>query len=166
MTQLLAAIGATAAALIEASLVPYLGIGDAHPHPVVVFGVICTIATSLEAGLIWAIVGGIMIDSLLSRPLGVSSVALVLVVGATLVLARSFIRIRPLAPVIAVPVMSLLYSVTLLTLLATIRPPLSVANPLAILMPGAAYDAVLGVLFGPLVVSIRDRYRPLERVDW
>jgi hypothetical protein len=33
-------------------------------------------------------------------------------------------------------------------------------------MPGAAYDAVLGVLFGPLIVSIRDRRGLEERVDW
>ena len=166
MTQLLAALGATAAALVEASLVPYLGIGDAHPHPVLVLGVIWTVATGLESGLIWALFGGIILDSLLSRPLGASSVALVIVVGATILISRSFIRIRPLAPVIAVPVMSLLYSMSLLTLLAAIRPPVTVLNPLAVLMPGAAYDAVLSILFGPLILSIRDRYRPQERMDW
>src|SRR4029077_1130282 len=66
MTQLFAAIGATAAALIELSLVPYLRIGDAHPHPVLVFGVIWTIAVGLEAGLVWAVVGGVVLDSLAS----------------------------------------------------------------------------------------------------
>jgi hypothetical protein len=33
-------------------------------------------------------------------------------------------------------------------------------------MPGAAYDAVLGMLFGPLAVSIRDRRNLEERMDW
>ena len=27
-------------------------------------------------------------------------------------------------------------------------------------------DAVLGLLFGPLILSIRDRHRPDERMDW
>ncbi len=166
MTHLLAAIGATLAALLELSLVPYLRIGDAHPHPVLVFGVIWTIATRLEIGLVWALVGGVMLDSLASRPFGTSVFAMVIAVGVAAVIARSFIRIRPLAPVIAVPIVSLLYSLVLLALLAAIRPPVIVVDPIAALMPGAAYDAVLGLIFGPLLLSIRDRYRPEERVDW
>ena len=165
MTQLLAAIGATAAALIELSLDSYLRIGDAHPHPVLVFGVIWTIAAGLEAGLVWAVVGGVILDSLASRPLGVSAFALVISLGIAVLIARSFIRIRPLAPVIAVPIVSLVYSMILLGLLAAIR-HVTVADPVAVFMPGAAYDAVLGLLFGPLILSIRDRYRTDERVDW
>ncbi|MES2210726.1 MAG: rod shape-determining protein MreD [Chloroflexota bacterium] len=166
MTPLLAAIGATIAALLELSLVPYLQIGDAHPHPVLVFGVIWTIAAGLEAGLIWAVVGGVLLDGIASRPFGASVFALVVAVGLSLLIARTFIRIRPLAPVIAVPIVSLGYSMILLSLIAAIRPPVSVADPVAAFMPGAAYDAVLGVVFGPLALSIRDRYRPLERADW
>ena len=166
MTQLFAAIGATAAALVELSLVPYLRIEDAHPHPVLVFGVIWTIAVGIEAGLVWAVVGGVILDSLASRPLGASAFSLVISLGVAVLIARSFIRIRPLAPVIAVPIVSLLYSMLLFGLIAAIRPPVTVADPVAAFMPGAVYDAVLGLLFGPLILSIRDRYRPDERVDW
>ncbi|MBI2763142.1 MAG: rod shape-determining protein MreD [Chloroflexi bacterium] len=166
MTQLLAAIGATVAALLELSLVPYLQIGDAHPHPVLVFGVIWTIVAGMESGLVWAVVGGVMLDSLAARPLGASVFALVIAVGISVLISRTVIRIRPIAPVIAVPIVSLVYSMILLNLIAAIRPPVSVTDPVAALMPGAAYDAVLGLLFGPLALSIRDRYRPEERVDW
>ena len=166
MTLLLAAIGATATALIELSVVPYLRVGDAHPHPVLVFGVIWTIATGLESGLMWAVIGGVMLDSLASRPFGVSVFALVIAVGLSMLITRTFIRIRPLAPVIAVPIVSLVYSLILFGLIAAIRPPISAADPIASFMPGAAYDAVLGLMFGPLTLSIRDRYRPEERVDW
>ncbi len=166
MTQIIAAIGATAAALIELSLVPYLRIGDAHPHPVLVFGAIWAIAFGLEAGLVWAIIGGVMLDSLASRPLGASAFSLVISIGASLLIARTFIRIRPLAPVIAVPIVSILYSMILFALVTALDPPVTVADPVATFMPGATYDAVLGLLFGPLILSIRDRYRPEERVDW
>ena len=166
MIQLLAAIGATAAALIELSLIPYLRIGDVYPHPVLVFGVIWTIAFDVEAGLIWALVGGIVLDSLAARPLGVSAFALVVSIGAAAAIARLFVRIRPLAPVIAVPIVSLVYSMVLFGLNSAIRPPVVVGDPVAVLMPGAAYDAVLGLLFGPLILSVRDRYRVEERVDW
>lgn len=166
MSHLLAAVGATAAALVELSLVPYLGVGGAYPHPVLVFGVIWAIAVGLESGLVWAFVGGIALDSLASRPLGVSSFALLMSVGGASLIGRTFIRIRPLAPIIAIPVLSLMNSMILLGLLAAIRPPVLVADPVAAFMPGAAYDAVLGMLFGPLIVSIRDRRHLDERVDW
>lgn len=166
MTQLLAAIGATAAVLIELSLVPYLRIGDAHPHPVVVFGVIWAIATGLESGLVWAVVGGVLLDSLAARPFGASVLSLVIAVGVAVLVARAFVRIRPLAPVIAVPIVSLVYSMVLLALITAVRPATTVADPVASLMPGATYDAVLGLVFGPLALSIRDRLRPEERVDW
>jgi rod shape-determining protein MreD len=166
MRHLLAAVGATAAALVELSLVPDLGVGGAHPHPVLVFGVIWTIAVGFESGLAWAFAGGIALDSLVARPLGVSSFSLLISLGAAGLIGRSFVRIRPLAPIIAVPVLSLVNSMILFGLLAAIRPPVTVADPLAAFMPGAAFDAVLGMLFGPLIVSIRDRRSVEERVDW
>ncbi|MBK5287873.1 MAG: rod shape-determining protein MreD [Acidimicrobiia bacterium] len=166
MTHIFAAIGATAAALLELSLVPYVQIGDAHPHPVLVFGVIWSITAGLESGLVWAFVGGVVLDSLAPRPFGASVFALVIAVGMSVLISRTFIRIRPLAPVIAVPIVSLVYSMTLQALVAAINPPVVIADPVASLMPGAVYDAVLGLLFGPLALSIRDRYRPEERATW
>ena len=166
MRHLLAAVGATAAALVELSLVPYVGVEAAHPHPVLVFGVIWTIANGLESGLAWAFVGGVVLDSLAARPLGASSFALLVSVGAASLIGRSFVRIRPLAPIIAIPILSLMNSMILLGLLAAIRPPVVVTDPIATFMPGAVFDAVLGVLFGPLIVSVRDRRSLEERVDW
>jgi rod shape-determining protein MreD len=166
MSHLLAAVGAVAAALVELSLGPYLWVGDAHPHPVLVFGVIWTIAVGVESGLTWAFVGGIALDTLASRPLGVSAFALLVSLGAASVIGRSFVRIRPLAPIIAVPILSLVNSMILFALFAAIRPPVNSADPIVAVMPGAVYDAVLGVLFGPLAVSILDRRNLEERVDW
>ena len=166
MRHLLAAVGATAAALVELSLVPYLGVGGAHPHPVLVFGVIWTIAVGFESGLVWAMVGGIALDSLIGRPLGISAFALLVSLGAAGAIGRAFVRIRPLAPIIAIPVLSLVNSMILFGLLAALRPPVIIGDPLAAFMPGAAYDAVLGMLFGPLLVSVRDRRHVDERVDW
>src|SRR3970282_440670 len=100
------------------------------------------------------------------RPLGVSFFALLISIGGASLIGRSFIRIRPLAPIIAVPILSLVNSMILFALLAAIRPPVTPADPVALLMPGAAYDAVLGLVFGPLAVSIRDRRNVEERVDW
>ena len=100
MTLLLAAVGATGAALFELTVGPYLKIGGAQPHFVFVLGVVLTIAVGLEAGLVWAFVGGLALDVLAQRPLGSTSFALLLCMGGAFVMGRAFARVRPIAPVI------------------------------------------------------------------
>ena len=101
MTLLLAAVGATLTALLELSVGPYLRVGTAQPHLVLVVGIVVTVALGLEAGLVWAFVGGLVLDVLAQRPLGSTSFALLLCVGATALLARSFVRFRLLVPILA-----------------------------------------------------------------
>ena len=101
MTLLLAAVGAVVTALVELTVVPYLQIGSAHPHPVLVLAVIVTIAIGVEAGLVWAFVGGLALDVLAHRPLGSSAFALLIAVGGTAILARGLAQLRPIVPIVA-----------------------------------------------------------------
>ncbi len=166
MILLLAAVGSVAAALIELSLTPHLGVDGAHPHPVLVFGVIWTIVIGVESGLAWAFVGGIALDILAERPLGSTAFALLIAVGGASVLARSMVRLRPLAPIVAVPIFSFTYSIVQFVMIGALGTPISVADPVEILAPGIAYDAAIAVVIGPLAVAVKDRYTPEERVDW
>ena len=81
--------------------------------PVLVLGVIVTIAVGLESGLVWAFVGGLALDVLAQRPLGSTAFALLLCVGGASVLGRSLARLRPIVPIGAVFVLSLGYSMIL-----------------------------------------------------
>ncbi len=164
MSLFFAAIGATAAALLE--VLPYFGIGEAHTHPVLVFGIIWLVAVGLDRALVWALVGGIVLDALAARPFGMSTFALLLAFGGAQVLARTLIRVRPLVPIIAVALLSGAYSLLELVLYGAIRAPIIVANPVDAVMPGVIYDVVVAILFGPLIVAIRDRYREQDRLDW
>jgi rod shape-determining protein MreD len=165
MSLLFAAIGATVAALLEASLaVPYLKVGDANLHPVLVLAVIWTIAAGFERGLTVAFVGGLVLDILFNRPLGASAFALLVAVGGATLLVQPMSRLRTLAPIVAVPILSLVNSVLIYVL--TSAGTASVAEPLRVFIPGAIYDGVLGLIAGPLVVSIHARRTQVERVDW
>jgi len=164
MSLFLAVIGATAAALLE--VMPYISVGAAHPHPVLVFGLIWVVAGGIEGALAWAFIGGIVLDALAGRPLGLSAFALLVAVGLAGLMARGLVRIKPLVPIIAVALLSGLYSVVQLVLLGAIRSPIVVADPLQPLLSGVAFDIVLAILFGPLAVAIRDRYVEQERLDW
>ena len=94
----LAAVGAVVAALLQLTIVPYLSIGDAQPDLVLVFAVVATTAGTVEAGLISAFIGGLMIDLLAPRPLGMTAFMLVVSVGIAAVLGRALDRVRLVVP--------------------------------------------------------------------
>jgi len=158
MTLLVAAIAATVAAIVELTVTPYLRVGDAQPHLVFVFAVVWTVAVSLDSGLVWAFVGGLALDTLLQRPLGTTAFALLIAVGLTAAIARPLNRIRPIVAIIATALLSLLYSMTLVLLFSVLRPAAALADPLRYVAPSVIYDVILAAIFGPLVVSIHDRF--------
>lgn len=166
MSLFVAAIGATVSAIVELTVGQYLRVGDAQPHLVLILAIIWAVAAGLEGGLVWAFVGGIALDVLAPRPLGVSSFALIVCVGLAATLARISIRVRPLAVVPAVAILSLVYSMTLFLLLGAMGSPVASSDPVAALMPGVVYDGLVGVVLGPLLVLVHDRYVDEERVDW
>jgi rod shape-determining protein MreD len=166
MTLLLAAVGATGAALFELSVGPYMRVATTQPHLVLVLGVILTIGLGLEAGLAWGFVGGIALDVLAQRPLGSTAFALLLCIGGAFVLSRLVARLRPVITIPATFVLSLLYSMTLFLAFNALRATIPVADPAGAILPGAVYDAVLAALVGPLSIVIHDRRAVEERVDW
>jgi rod shape-determining protein MreD len=133
---------------------------------VLVLAVIVTIAFGLEAGLVWAFVGGLALDVLAQRPLGSTAFALLLCVGGTSVLARSLVQLRPIMPIVAVFIFSLAYSMILFVTFGALGVPTPITDPIGAVFPGAVYDAVLAAIIGPLTVAVHDRRIEQERVDW
>lgn len=168
MSLLIAAIGATVVAVLDVTLsaADTLKVGNAAPHITLVLGVIWTIAAGIDSGVVWAFVGGIILDALLGRPLGASAFSLIVAVGLARAMVEPLMRVRLLAPILAVPVVSFVYSLLLLVLGSAASPAAPSIDPVAAFVPSAIYDAVLALVLGPLVVSIRDRRLGVERPDW
>jgi rod shape-determining protein MreD len=166
MSLLFAAIGATVTAVAEVTLTHYVKVGDAAPHPVLIGGVIWTIAAGIDRGITWAFVGGLVLDSLLARPLGVSAFALLVAVGGASLLAQPMHRLRLIVPIVAVPALSFVCSMLILGLNAAARPGTNVPDPVGLLIPGVIYDGIVGLFLGPIIVMLHDRRLPTERVDW
>jgi len=166
MSLVLAAVGAVVAGLFELTVVPHVSVNGAHPHPVLVFGVIWTVAAGIESGLVWAFVGGLLLDVLAPRPLGSTAFALLVSVAGAWVGARVLSRVRPFAPIPLVFIFSLVNSLLLLIVYGALRAPIPVQDPIAPLLPGAVFDTVIAAILGPLVISLRDRHRRDERADW
>jgi cell shape-determining protein MreD len=111
-------------------------------------------------------VGGLAIDVLAQRPLGSTSFALLICVGATSVLAGLLARFRLLVPILATLLLSLVYSMIHFVALNALASSIPVADPVALVLPAVVYDTILAALIGPLVVSIHDRRVDTDRVDW
>jgi len=166
MQLVIAAALAVVTALAEFTIAPYLRIGDAVLQPVLVFGVIWTIAGGLEAGLVWAFVGGLALDILGQRPLGSSAFAMLVAIGLASVIGGLLSRVRLIAPVIATAIVSPVYSMLLLvSITALSSAPMSSAAFDSVL-PTAIYNTVLAALVGPLTVAIVTRRQAAERMDW
>jgi rod shape-determining protein MreD len=158
MSSLLAAVAATATAVLESTVVPHLAVGGAHPHLLLVLGVVWTVAAGVEAGLVWAFAGGLALDVFAQRPLGTSAFGLLVSLAGAAALAGPLARIRPLSPVPLVFAFSLVNSLLVLIAYGALRAPIPDPDPLRTLLPGSLYDTALAALVGPLVISIRDRH--------
>ncbi|MHB8398322.1 MAG: rod shape-determining protein MreD [Acidimicrobiales bacterium] len=166
MSLTLAAVGAVGAALFDTSIAPYFRIGGAQPDLVLVFAVIWTIVVGFEGGLMWAFVGGLLIDLLAPRPLGSTAFALLLTVGTVAVAARFTNRGRYIRPVVGVLFGSLMYTSLYLLITRSLRGPMPLADGIAEIVPTAIVDTILAVLIGPLVVRLHARRGDRERLDW
>src|SRR5450759_3318029 len=88
MSLVLAAVGAAVAALIQSSILPFTAAGGAGLDLVLVLAVVWTMTVGLDGGLVWAFLGGLIIDVLLMRPLGLTAFVLLLAVGAAWIVGR------------------------------------------------------------------------------
>ena len=166
MQLVIAAALAVVAALAEFTIVPYLKIGDAVLHPVLVFGVIWVIAGGLEAGLVWAFVGGLALDILGQRPLGSSAFSLLIAIGIASLIGGALGRVKIVAPVVATAIASPVYVMLLLVTTTALTAASLSSAALGTVLPSTVYDTVLAAFVGPLTVAIVLRRQNSDRVDW
>jgi rod shape-determining protein MreD len=162
----LAAVGAVVTALLQLTVVRYLRIGDAQPDLVLVFVVTVAVLGDFESALVWAFLGGLMIDLLTPRPLGSTVFTLLTSVGLASLLGRVLDRARNVAPVLAVFGLSFVGNSLLLVIYGFIRQPVPVPDLLGAFLPGALYSTVVALFVLPIVVILQARAANRERVAW
>ncbi len=168
MSLVLAAVGAAVAALIQSTVLPFAAAGGGGLDLVLVIAVVWTMALGLEGGLVWAFLGGLVIDVLLMRPLGLTAFLDLLAVGAAWVIGRVFVR--ALYPVIVITAAALAMLAAPLTVLLyqALRDVSGNADPTAGLVPSTILAAVVAALATPLALAIarRTSVEEAERVEW
>ncbi len=166
MGPLLAAIGATVAALLEVTVASRYQIADAHIQVILIFAVIITVVIGFEAGMIWAFVGGLLVDLLSLRPLGSTLFILLVAVGISGAVAPLVTRVRLPASIGAVFLLTPLLLILAQMTTVLLRPPAAPGFNLAHLLSAAVVNAVLAALIAPIFVAVKRRTEERERFLW
>ena len=168
MSLVLAAVGAAVAALIQSSILPFTAAGGAGLDLVLVLAVVWTMSVGLDGGLVWAFLGGLIIDVLLMRPLGLTPFVLLLAVGAAWIVGRVTPRAFYPVVVITTAVTAGIASILTVILFGVLRGLPAGVDPFAQAVPTGMFAGIAAALIAPIPVIIRRRRfgDETERVDW
>ncbi|MGD8486547.1 MAG: rod shape-determining protein MreD [Chloroflexota bacterium] len=161
------AVGAVLAAILESSVLTHLQVGSVGPDLVFSVGIAVAMVLGFESGMTWAFVGGVTLDLLLpGRPLGSSALALLLVTGAALLVARVLWPPRLVFVVGTAFVLSFVYQMLLLGLL-TLTDGVGVPGiALPELVAIGLLNAVIAGLSVPVLRALELRFGEQERLAW
>ena len=161
-----AALGALLAALLETSVAPELVIGGAQVDLVLALAVVAAMAMGIEDGLVWALLGGLMLDMLIpGRPIGATTLSLLLVVGVAALAVRLPGPRRILIPLAVFALTWLFHALLLGVMVLTEGVVLSGFRPTVVLF-AAILNTVVAVPAVLLLAAIERRFGATERADW
>jgi rod shape-determining protein MreD len=167
----LAAVGAVVVALLEVSVFPELTIAGIKPDLIFVFAITATTMIGIEVGLTWAFVGGLMLDLLTpGRQLGATSLVLLLLAGAIILVSRYLPQRRVLVAAAAVFVLACAFQVlegAILGATTGLDPMISATlTSLTSILSIALVDAALALPIAAVMRLAWLRYGATERTEW
>lgn len=149
------------AVLVQVTWASRLEVLGAFPNLALLSVIALTWTAGVRSGLVWACVGGIMLDLTAPGPLGPHALALLSGAYVTGFWARNLDRESPVHPAMAAAVSTVLYSLILVAsdrALGLPVPPMRLALQLTI--AAAAYNALLVPLVLWPVIRLRAPARP------
>ena len=166
MTLPFAALGALVAALIETSIAPELPIAGAQADLVLALAVVAAVLIGVEDGLVWAFLGGLMLDRLIpARPIGATALTLLLVVGVA-VLAARLPGPRRLLAVVTVFVLTWLFHLLLLVVMAAVEGVVLDSLQPTVVLSAAIQNTVVALFAAIVFNALAQRFLQTERADW
>ena len=160
-----AAIGAGLAALLEATIASRFQIFGAQLQLVLVLGVVVTVVYGFEDGMIWAFVGGLLVDFLGMRPLGSTPFGLLIILAATELASPLLNRARYPAVIAVVAILTPVFLAMSGVLTSLLNPP-APSPRVTTLLAAAAANAIFAALIAPILIGLKRRAETRERVVW
>ena len=166
MTLPFAALGALIAALIEATVLPELPIGGAQADLVLALAIVATMLLGPEDGLVWAFVGGLLLDMLTpARPLGATTFTLLIGAGLAALTSHFAGRGHRLPAVLSVFAATWIFHVLLLGVLVLVAGIAVGTFEPSLVFTAAVLNTLLAVPAALLMGAISRRLTS-ERAEW
>jgi rod shape-determining protein MreD len=161
-----AALIAVIAAVIETAILAELPLAGATADLVLVCAAVATLVMGIEDGLLIGFIGGLLIDMLVpGRPLGATTLALLLTLGVAFLVARTVGPGRKLMAVGLVIVLTAIFHVLFaIIMVPTAEVPFEI--DLAVILVTAVLNALIAIPIAVLFGAIERRFGPGERVDY
>lgn len=167
MGLLTTAIGAIVAAILEVSVLAQLQLFGVRPDLVLAVGIGVAMTMGFDAGIVWAFVGGLLLDVMLpERPIGSTTLAMLIAIGVALVVAR--VIETPRLVIIGVTAFAITFVYhALLTVILSLASGVDIgASSLASWAAVAVVAGLVACLAAWVIRTLLLRFGPFERVDW
>ncbi|MDP8904188.1 MAG: rod shape-determining protein MreD [Chloroflexota bacterium] len=168
MTLPFAALGAIVAALIETTVLPEIPLFGAYPDLLLALAVVAAVIMGFEDGLVWAFLGGLLVDLLTpGRPIGAVTLTLLLVVGIAAALSRA-VGQRRLAAVVITFGLTWVFHALLLGVLVLTEGIALAAFDARVIFLVALLNMILAVPVAAIMAVIERRFDngDRERAAW
>lgn len=163
MTLPFAALGAIVAALIETTVIPEIAIFDVQANLLLTLAVTAAVLMGIEDGLVWAFLGGVLVDMLTpARPVGSTTFALLVMVGLA-VAATRFAGQRRLSAMLIVFVLTWAFHLLLLATLALTEGVAAGSLDLRHVFATALLNMLVAIPFIGLFTLIERRFGSVDR---
>lgn len=163
MTLPFAALGAIVAALLETTVMPEVAIFGVQANLLLTLAVTATVIMGIEDGLVWAFLGGLLVDMLTpARPIGATTFVLLVTVGLA-ALGTRFVGQTRAGALLLVFVLTWAYHLLLLATLALTEGVAAGSFDFQHLLGAAVLNTLLAIPFVALFVLLERRFGPQDR---
>jgi rod shape-determining protein MreD len=153
-------------AVLQSTVMPRITLLGVHPDLVLMAVTSWSLLRGAEEGMLWALVSGVVLDLFSGAPFGVYSLTLLVIGFAAGLGQRDMLRIDILAPIVAIPLATLVYLVMTATLLSVLGWEIAWAARLkAVLLPSILVNS-LTMPFIYLPARLLHRHVGREEIRW
>jgi rod shape-determining protein MreD len=153
-----------AAAIVQSTALAHLEVVGVKVDFVLLLVVVWSIRRGIEAGLTWALLGGMALDVLSAGPYGTSVIAC----GFAAIVAGSvgplMLRTSILLPLVLTPLASIVATLTAAMVMALLGAPISWPTTVAlVVLPSAIIDSLAMLVVYPVASAIERRLDAVDR---
>jgi len=153
-------------ALLQSTVMPKVTLLGVHPDLLLMAVTSWSLLRGSEEGMLWALVGGVALDLFSAAPFGIYSLGLLLIGFAAGLGQRNMLRIDILAPILVIPLSTLVYLLVTMALLTLLGWEMEWGARLrTVLLPSILINS-LGMPFVYLPARLLHHRIAREEISW